>query len=128
MTPVMSGKTELSKRKVLKEERLKAEKFLKQRYPNAFLERENIKPFKIGFGHELIEDVKDKLPPGVSIRAIFVVIRYYTFTKWYKRARVTIGTPRIDLNGEIAGEVTEEHIKKTREINKKGREERERVK
>lgn len=95
------------KGKTSPEERMKAMAFLQERYPNAFRVPGEIKPLEIGIKGKLIAELKDTLPEGVSMRAIYVALHYYCCTKEYKKLRKIVGTPRINLAGEITGQVTE---------------------
>lgn len=95
------------KGKTSREERMQAMAFLRERYPNTFLAPGEEKPLEIGIKGKLIAQVKDSLPEEVSLRAIYVALHYYCCTKGYKKARKIVGTPRINLAGEVAGQVTE---------------------
>jgi sRNA-binding protein len=95
------------KGKTSREERIQAMAFLRERYPNTFHAPGEEKPLEVGIKGKLIAQVKDNLPQGVSLRAIYVALHYYCCTKEYKKARKTVGTPRLNLAGEVAGQVTE---------------------
>lgn len=109
--------------KIPEEERLKAFAFLRERYPNTFRLPGDIKPLEVGLGGKLMHEIKDILPTvGIRPEAVHAAIRYYVCTKEYVKARRILNNPRVNLQGEIAGEVTEEHIKLNREHNAKTRE------
>lgn len=95
------------KGKTSPEERMKALAFLQERYPNAFRAPGEIKPLEVGIKGKLVADIQSQLPEGVSMRAIYVALHYYCCTKEYKKIRKMVGTPRINLAGEITGQVTE---------------------
>lgn len=95
------------KGKTSREERMQAMAFLREHYPNTFLAPGEEKPLEIGIKGKLIAQLKDSLPEGVSVRAIYVALHYYCCTKGYKKARKIVGTPRINLAGEVSGQVTE---------------------
>jgi sRNA-binding protein len=95
------------KGKTSPEERMNAMAFLQERYPNAFRVPGETNPLEVGIKGKLIAELKDTLPEGVSMRAIYVALHYYCCTKEYKKLRKIVGTPRINLAGEITGQVTE---------------------
>ncbi|MDY6991932.1 MAG: ProQ/FINO family protein [Pseudomonadota bacterium] len=92
------------------EERMRAEAFLRARYPNTFFPPGQVKPLEVGIKGRLIEDLKDNLPEDISLRAIYVALHYYCCTKEYKKARKVLGNPRLNLQGEVIGEVNETDI------------------
>ena len=105
-------------KRISPEERVHAFEFLRQRYPNAFRLPGDIKPFEVGLGGELMRELKDVLPTvGIRVEAIYAVLKYYTCASEYKKARKVLGAPRINLQGEVVGEVTEEHLELGRQKN-----------
>ena len=109
------------KGKTTPEERTLAFAFLRERYPNAFRLPGDIKPLEIGIKGKLIAEVKDQLPEGVSLRAIYVALHYYCCSKEYKKVRKILESPRIDLSGQIVGQVTSSEIELGHELNTKRR-------
>ena len=100
----------MNNRKVTEEMRHKAFEFLRQRYPNTF-RLADIKPLEVGITHELMVELKDILPQvGINRRAIYAALEYYIHSDEYRHAKYHKGTTRIGLDGNPAGEVTEEHI------------------
>lgn len=95
------------KGKTSPEERIQALAFLRERYPNAFRPSEDVKPLQIGIKGKLVAEITDNLPEGLSLRAIYVALHYYCCTREYKKVRKMIGNPRINLAGEVVGEVTQ---------------------
>jgi sRNA-binding protein len=95
------------KGKTSSEERIRAETFLRERYPKTFFLPGEVKPLEIGIKGKLIADIKDILPESIPLRAIYVALHYYCCTKEYKKARRTLGNPRVNLAGEIVGQVIE---------------------
>lgn len=69
-----------------------------QTYPNTF-SRDAVKPLKIGIQDDLMAD--DKLPQGKIKRALASYVRSPLYYK-----ALQSGAPRVDLQGEPAGEVT----------------------
>jgi sRNA-binding protein len=110
----------MSNKSVSKAERLKALEFLRQRYPNAFREKGDIKLLEIGAFQKLKEEIWDVLPElGIRKRAVKMAITHYTeYNREYLKARKVLGAPRINLQGEVVGEVTEEHIRLGEEVEK----------
>ncbi len=101
------------KGKTTPEQRLRAFALLQARYPNTFFHSPTeIKPLEIGIKGKLIADLKDNLPLDIDLRAIYVALHYYCSTKEYKKARKTVGTPRLNLAGQEIGEVSEDDLKR----------------
>ncbi|WP_207063901.1 ProQ/FINO family protein [Motiliproteus sp. SC1-56] len=85
-------------------------------YPRTF-DREAVKPLKIGIQDDLVAD--GKLPQGKIKRALASYVRSPLYYK-----ALQAGAVRIDLNGEAAGEVTEEQAEHARAMLEKIREEK----
>jgi len=107
------------KGKTTPEERTRALAFLRERYPQAFRLAGDIKPFEIGIRGKLVADIKDPLPEGISLRAIYVALHYYCCGKEYKKARRVLGNPRINLAGEVVGQVTPADLELGQQLNAK---------
>lgn len=100
----------MNNRKISAEEREHAFNFLKERYPNAF-GRNPLVALEVGVQHKVMCELKDVLPEvGIRRRAIYNALAYFFQSDEYKATRRDIGNPRINLQGEPVGEVTEEHI------------------
>lgn len=84
--------------------------FLRQKYPNTFRPPGEVKPLQVGIWRKISEELKDNLPENLSLRALHNALGYYCNSKEYRAAQKILGNPRINLAGEIAGEVTKEHI------------------
>lgn len=109
------------KGKTTPEERTQAFAFLREKYPNAFRLPGDIKPLEIGIKGKLVAEVKDQLPEGVSLRAVYVALHYYCCSKEYKKVRKILNTPRIDLFGQVVGQVTSSEIELGQQLNAKRR-------
>ncbi len=108
----------MNSRKVSEEERQAAFEFLNQRYPKAF-RYTDLQPLEVDITHKLMVELKDVLPEvGIRRRAIYAALGYYFYSDEYKAVRKVQGTPRINLQGEPAGEVTEGHIGIAKAIHK----------
>ncbi len=107
-----------------REKRNKAMEFLRLRYPKTFPVEGEIVLLEIGLDKKLLEDVKGHLPEGITLKTIKKTLWYYCNSYKYRNARHKLGKPRISLEGEEAGENTEEHV----ERNKKERAEKRRLK
>ena len=103
------------------EERMRAEAFLRARYPNTFFPPGQVKPLEVGIKGKLIADLKDDRPEDISLRAIYVALHYYCCTKEYKKARKILGNPRINLQGEVISEVNETDINLGKQRNAENR-------
>lgn len=109
------------KGKTTPEERIQAFAFLREKYPNAFRLPGDIKPLEIGIKGKLVAEVKDQLPEGVTLRAIYVALHYYCCSKEYKKVRKILDSPRIDLFGQVVGQVTSSEIELGQQLNAKRR-------
>ncbi len=85
-------------------------------YPNVF-NRNAVKPLKIGIQEELLAD--EKLSKGKIKRALASYVRA---PQYYKS--LVAGVDRIDLNGEAAGQVTEQEAEHAKAMLKNLREKR----
>jgi len=88
--------------------------FLCATFPKCFVPRESsdlVRAFAIGLGKTLFEAVKDRLPEGLEQRDIREALRVYCNSFKYNAARRRAGNPRINLEGEVVGEVTKEEVK-----------------
>lgn len=85
-------------------------------YPKTF-NREQVRPLKIGIQEDLLAD--EKISKGKIKRALASYVR----APAYYRSLQT-GVQRVDLNGEDAGEVTEQEAEHAKTMLKKIRDER----
>ncbi|MEH6651278.1 MAG: ProQ/FinO family protein [Motiliproteus sp.] len=85
-------------------------------YPNVF-NRDAVKPLKIGIQEELLAD--EKLSKGKIKRALASYVRA---PQYYKSLKT--GAARIGLNGEEAGQVTEQEAEHAKKMLKEMREKR----
>jgi sRNA-binding protein len=75
---------------------------LRERYPKAFPKNpEAVMPLQIGLHKQLIE-------AGYDRRALFKAFKFYTNSRAYLAA-LAAGKPRVNLDGEPVGPVSEEH-------------------
>lgn len=80
---------------------------LQEKFPQAFSkDPQAIRPLKIGID----VDIRQALAGQYSFKSIRRGIKLYTKNAAYFQA-LQLNAPRIDLNGRLCGEVTEEHIK-----------------
>ncbi len=87
--------------------------FLCATYPKCFMPRgshEKVRAFAIGLGKTLLEAVKDRLPEGMLLEDIKSALGVYCNSYKYNLARSKVGNPRINLEGEVVGEVTEKEV------------------
>ncbi|TGO03647.1 hypothetical protein PN36_02330 [Candidatus Thiomargarita nelsonii] len=87
--------------------------FLCATYPKCFIphrSHEKIRAFAIGLGKTLFEAVKDRLPEGMVLEDIKNAMRVYCNFYKYNIAKSKVGNPRINLEGEVVSEVTEEEV------------------
>lgn len=104
-------------RKIPRKERNKAFEYLRERYPNVFRKKGDKKPLEIGIIHQIKADLLAEAPPGICYKAVRKAITFYTtYSDEYCQARRTLGTPRINLQGEAVSEITEEDLKREEEI------------
>ena len=81
-------------------------KRLAEVYPDTFFtDGRKVRPLAIGLIKPLLAEREEKFPE-VSARQLRRAVRFYTQALAYHRA-VLDGTPRVDLEGKDAGEVTE---------------------
>ncbi len=89
--------------------------FLYATYPKCFVPLKNKKDKRcalaIGIRQAIIKDMVDKLPFEFSLKDIQMGLGRYCMSKKYRKLKSTVGTPRVNLKGEIVGEVTEEEVK-----------------
>ncbi|HFC29514.1 MAG TPA: hypothetical protein ENJ44_00555 [Oceanospirillales bacterium] len=89
--------------------------FLYATYPKCFVPLKNKKDKRyalaIGIRQDIIKDMVDKLPFEFSLKDIQMGLGRYCMSKKYRKLKSTVGTPRVNLKGEIVGEVTEEEVK-----------------
>lgn len=80
--------------------------FLVDTYPNCFTLEGEAKPLKIGIFKDIAERLGEECEYSrTSVRA---ALRRYT-ASWRYLSAVKAGVVRVDLNGEAAGDVSEEH-------------------
>jgi len=87
--------------------------FLCATYPKCFVPfRSKDKRYALAIGTRqvLIKDVVDKLPFGIKLRDIQLALNNYCTSKKYCEAKLEAGNPRINLAGEVVGEVTEAEV------------------
>jgi len=87
--------------------------FLCATYPKCFMPRgssEKVRAFAIGLGKTLFEAVKDRLPEGMVLEDVKSALGVYCNSYKYNAARSKVGNPRINLEGEVVGEVTEKEV------------------
>jgi len=88
--------------------------FLCATFPKCFVPRgssEPVRAFVVGLKKKLFDAVKDSLPEGMSRDDISRALWVYCNSFKYNAARRKVGNPRINLEGEVVGEVTEEEVK-----------------
>jgi sRNA-binding protein len=77
---------------------------LAERFPRTFfVVGKNRKPLKVGIYYDLVADLRDE----VSERALSLTLYYYTNEVGYLKSTKQ-DRPRFDLNGDVAGKVTDE--------------------
>jgi ProP effector len=77
---------------------------LAERFPAAFAIKPSYRrPLKLGIHVDILAQLSDMIAP----RDLSNALRSYTSNRCYLHSCLTAGTPRIDLNGEVAGQVTE---------------------
>ncbi len=91
-----------------------------EKYPKVFIKGKNVLPLKVGISNDILEN-----NPDMSATDLEYAMHYYTNGLQYHKA-VTRGQHRYDLNGEIAGVVTDKekgnarhHVKAIRKNFKK---------
>ncbi len=95
--------------------------FLCATFPKCFVpykSKEPIRALAIGIRKTLLDAVGDKLPEGMVRRDIREALRVYCSFPKYNVARNQVGNPRINLEGEVVGEVTEEEVRRFFEVRK----------
>jgi sRNA-binding protein len=81
--------------------------FLRETYPQAFRQPGDIKPLEVGIHREIVRENKLLLQKkGITTSAVYTALYYYCASKEYRKARKTLGNARINLAGEVVGEVT----------------------
>lgn len=78
-----------------------------EQFPKCFIARGECRPLKIGILDSLAARTAGQ--PGVSKTRLREVLRRYTNTTRYLQG-VAAGAKRVDLDGEDAGEVAEDHV------------------
>lgn len=81
--------------------------FLAQKFPKCFILEGECRPLKIGLFQDLAEALKDE--PRVSKTQLRHALRQYTANWRYLHAS-KVGAVRVDLEGNDAGVLTQEHI------------------
>jgi ProP effector len=77
---------------------------LSEFFPQCFhLFEQRRRPLKVGIWN----DIKVVLGGAITDSELTYALRSYTSNRCYLQSCLTAGTPRIDLNGEVAGQVTE---------------------
>jgi ProP effector len=77
---------------------------LSEFFPRCFyLFEQRRRPLKVGIWN----DIKAELGDAITNLELTYALRSYTNNRCYLQSCLTAGTPRIDLNGEVAGHVTE---------------------
>jgi len=90
--------------------------WLKQTFPKAFLSPPaKILPLKVGIGHDIAAYLKEKNAEQFSLTLLRKALSMYTKNFRYLTASAKIGNIRIDLEGNQAGEVSEEQAKYAQE-------------
>jgi ProP effector len=84
--------------------------WLQTQFPAAF--SHNPTPLKIGIHQDIFALSRADAPEQIWIKR---ALRYYVNSPRYLR-QLLIGRPRIDLNGDVAGEVTEQEEQHAKEI------------
>jgi len=86
--------------------------FLSVTFPKCFvLREENFCAFELGIRKKLLARLENKLPEGMDLVDIKKALRFYCNLPKYNVARSKEGNPRINLEGEVVGEVTAEEVK-----------------
>lgn len=85
--------------------------FLYRTFPKCFLPpgTKKIKVLAVGIGQEL---ANIELPPGILAHNIKAALGLYCNLPRYVSLKKKIGTPRINLEGEVVGAVTEDEVKR----------------
>lgn len=89
------------------EESIKTLEMLCERFPNTFFygdHKESVKPLKNGIRHEILA----LYPEHFDKYALRVALGFYCSRKHYLKAVLT-HTNRVDLDGNLCGEITEEN-------------------
>lgn len=109
----------LTEEQKLKIRQLKA--ILMQMHPGAFPPRDsgNIFPLKVGIHLDIFERY-----PEISHRIVRSFLTNYAYSKRYLEA-LSVRTPRVDLDGNEAGEVTEEQAISAQEVLERWRKDKE---
>jgi len=86
--------------------------FLSVTFPKCFVHREEIScAFEVGIRKKLLARLENKLPEGMDLVDIKKALGFYCSLPKYNVARSKEGNPRINLEGEVVGEVTAEEVK-----------------
>ena len=84
--------------------------WLQETFPKTFVPWRKINtPLKIGIHHDVIEHLKNEKAPLSNLairRAIGAYVNHFRY-----QCSLVAGNARIDLNGEVVGQVTEEEEK-----------------
>ncbi|MCP3697046.1 MAG: RNA chaperone ProQ [Aliivibrio sp.] len=81
--------------------------YIAERFPKCFILEGEAKPLKIGIFQDLAERLSDD--PKVSKTQLRAGLRQYT-SSWRYLHGVKPGASRVDLDGNLCGELEEEHI------------------
>ncbi len=117
------------KKKISREESTKTLNTLIELFPNTFFnnDKEKTKPLKCGIRHEILAQYPEYFDKNV----LRVAMGFYCSRKHYFKSVLT-NTSRVDLEGKLCGEITEENkvnaLKGIEEINKRFAETNEKVK
>lgn len=85
--------------------------WLKATFPNAFIAPPaKILPLKIGIGQDIAEYIKAKEANEFSLTLVRKALSMYTNNFRYLMASSLLGATRIDLQGNVAGEITAEQV------------------
>ncbi|MDD5228474.1 MAG: ProQ/FINO family protein [Methylococcales bacterium] len=117
------------KKKISREESTKTLNTLIELFPNTFFnnDKEKTKPLKCGIRHEILAQYPEYFDKNV----LRVAMGFYCSRKHYFKSVLT-NTSRVDLEGKLCGEITEENkvnaLKGIEEINKRFADTNEKVK
>lgn len=87
--------------------------FLSAIFPKCFVRRdsrERVRALEVGIREKLFLRLENQLPKGLVLDDVRSGLRFYCRLSKYKLAKGRVGNPRINLDGEVVGEVTEDQV------------------
>jgi len=85
--------------------------FLAERFPQCFSAEGEARPLKIGIFQDLVERVQGEM--GLSKTQLRSALRLYT-SSWRYLYGIKAGADRVDLDGNICGQLDEQHVEHAR--------------